>query len=60
MTDKAVLEHGEELSDQHIQMAQSIIKKQFPLPGGLRNRLGTHLFDCFTNTRFTPFPKELE
>ena len=39
MTDKAVLECGEELSDRHIQMAQSIIKKQFPLLGGLRNTL---------------------
>ena len=39
MSDKAVLEHGEELSDRHIQMAQSIVKKQFPLIGGLRNTL---------------------
>ena len=39
MTNKAVLEHGEELSDRHIQMVQSIIKKQFPLLGGLRNTL---------------------
>ena len=37
MTDKAVLEHGEELGDRHIQMAQPIIKNQFPLLGGLRN-----------------------
>ena len=34
-----MLEHGEELSDRHIQMAQSVIKKQFPLLGGLRNTL---------------------
>ena len=32
MTDKAELESGE-LSDQHIQLAQSIIKEQFPLLG---------------------------
>ena len=38
MTDKVVLENGE-LSDRHIQMAQSIVKKQFPLMGGLRNTL---------------------
>ena len=25
-----------------------------------QNQLRTHLFDCFTNTKFTPFPKELE
>lgn len=38
MTDKTVLEHRE-LSDRHIQMAQSIMKKQFPLIGGLCNTL---------------------
>ena len=37
MTDKAVLEQAE-LSDRYIQMAQSIIKKQFPLLEGLHNR----------------------
>ena len=23
-----------------------------------QNHLGTHLLDCFTNKRFTPFPKD--
>ena len=52
MTDKAVLEHGEELSDRHIQMAQSIIKKQFPLLGGLRNTLLQEqiVIGCTVNT----------
>ena len=52
MTDKAVLEHGEELSDRHIQMAQSIMKKQFPLIGGLRNTLlqGQIVIGCTVNT----------
>ena len=38
MTDKEVLEQ-EELSDRYIQMAQSIIKKQFPLLEGLHYTL---------------------
>ena len=52
MTDKAVLELGEELSDRHIQMAQSIIKKQFPLIGGLCNILlqGQIVIGCTVNT----------
>ena len=52
MTDKAALEHGEELSDRHIQMAQSIMKKQFLLIKGLRNTLlqGQIVIGCTVNT----------
>ena len=52
MIDKAVLEHGEELSDQHIQMAQSIVKKQFSLLGGLQNTLLQEqiVIGCTVNT----------
>ena len=52
MTDKAVLEHEEELSNRHIQMAQSIEKKQLPLIGGLRNTLlqGQIVISCTVNT----------
>ena len=51
MTVKAVLEQ-EKLSDRHIQIAQSIIKKQFPLLGGLCNTLlqGQIVFGCTANT----------
>ena len=35
ITDKSIIEHGDELTDKHIQMAQN----QFPLLGGLQNTL---------------------
>ena len=35
ITDKRIIEHGDELTDKHIQMAQN----QFPLLGGLQNTL---------------------
>lgn len=38
-TDKTKIEQGEQLTDQHMQMAQYLAKKQFPLAGGLRSTL---------------------
>ena len=36
LADKVILEQGEELTDKHINMAQHLIKVQFPLIGGLQ------------------------
>ena len=34
-----IIEHGDDLTDKHIQMAQNLLKCQFPLVGGLQNTL---------------------
>ena len=39
ISDKIVVESANELTDKHIQMAQYLIKCQFPLVGGLQNTL---------------------
>ena len=39
LADKVILEQGEELTDKHINMAQHLIKVQFPLIGGLQSTL---------------------
>ena len=39
LTDKAVMEQGEQLTDKHMQMAQYLAKRQFPLAGGLKSTL---------------------
>ena len=39
LPDRVVIEQGEHLTDKHMQMAQYLAKKQFPLAGGLRSTL---------------------
>ena len=39
ITDKTLIEHSDELTNKHIQMAQNLLKCQFPLVGGLQNTL---------------------
>ena len=50
--DKIKVESGDEFTDKHIQMAQYLIKCQFPLVGGLQNTLKQQKFviGCTTNT----------
>ena len=52
ITDKMIIESGDELTDQHIQMAQYLLKSQFPLIGGLYNTLKQRqrVIGCTTNT----------
>ena len=55
-TDKTKIEQGEHLIDKHMQMAQYLAKKQFPLAGGLRSTLlqqkmvKGHKGQCTANT----------
>ena len=55
-TDKTKIEQGEHLTDKHVQMAQHLAKKQFPLTGGLRSTLlqqktvKGHKGQCTANT----------
>ena len=55
-TDKTKIEQGEHLTDKHMQMAQHLAKKQFPLAGGLRSTLlqqktvKGHKGQCTANT----------
>jgi len=39
ITDKTIIEHGDRLTDKQIQIAQNLLKYQFPLVGGLQNTL---------------------
>ena len=39
LVDKVVIEQDQELNDKHIQMAQYLEKKQFPITGGLKSTL---------------------
>ena len=52
ISDKIIVESGGELTDKHIQMAQYLIKCQFPLVGGLQNTLKQQQFviGCTANT----------
>ena len=42
--DKIIVESGDEFTDKHIQMAQYLIKCQFPIVGGLQNTLKQQKF----------------
>jgi len=50
--DKMTVEIGDELTDKHIQMAQYLLKCQFPLVGGLNNTLKQRqlVIGCTANT----------
>ena len=52
ITDKMIIENGDELTDKHIQMAQYLLKCQFPLVGGLYNTLKQQkrVIGCTANT----------
>ena len=56
LTDKALLEQGQELTDKYINMAQHLLKVQFPLIGGLQSTLlqqklpNTSKGSCTANT----------
>ena len=50
ITDKMIIESGDELTDQHIQMAQYLLKSQFPLIGGLTLKQRQRVIGCTANT----------
>ena len=39
LSDKVAIEKNEELTDKHMQMAQHLVKIQFPVVGGLQSTL---------------------
>ena len=52
LVDKAAIKLGGELNDKHIQMAQYLVKVQFPVTGGLESTLllGKRKSCCTVNT----------